>query len=400
MARIRTKTIRPGIRQIGNEWIAEKRVGSWRKGNVQRITKPFPLETPIDDMVAWQLRTTADLLDARAVAPASGTLAAELSAWVDGLPDGPGKYKRDSRGIVKHWIESPVGAKARGSVTYDDIQNQINRWTEKGAAVSTLNKRLSRLRRFFDAPGPGAPNPADDITFSREPDRDARDIPQRIVRLILDSLDDRGRPANGVRPTVGHSKIRLRLLAYAGIAPATAKRIRKNDLDLDRARVFLRPRRKGKGSDRDGAWIPLVPPAVAALRDFAAEKLFAAPYSASSIGDTFKVGIAGATRTAARVAADTGDQTWLADLDRLPVRCSPYDLRHAFAHEMYRQTGDITVVKYLLQHSSIETTHRYIKGAVPGHVAAAISTAADTFTNAPTVPPAQKPLRLVRNKTA
>jgi len=184
-------------------------------------------------------------------------------------------------------------------------------------------------------------------------------------------------------------------MAWTGIAPATLRRVRPRDLDLAHGRVYLRPRRKGKGTH--GAWVTLLPRAVEAFRDFAAASLFGRTWSASSLGKTWRVGIA----RARAAAAQTGDHTWIEDIAKLPPNCHPYDLRHAFASEIYRETGDIGAVSELLQHASFETTKRYTRGAVSARVAAAIAKAGAAHATMPTIPPPVAPkaptrLRLVR----
>jgi len=116
------------------------------------------------------------------------------------------------------------------------------------------------------------------------------------------------------------------------------------------------------------------------------------------MGKTWRVGIARATKAAERHAAETGDRSWLEELDNLPPRCHPYDLRHSFGSEMYRQTGDIRAVAELLQHATLDMTKRYTKGAVSERVSDAITKAAATYATVSTLPPPKvaRRLRLVR----
>ena len=143
-----------------------------------------------------------------------------------------------------------------------------------------------------------------------------------------------------------------------------------------------------------------MPEAVEAIQAFMAAGLVGKSWSRSSMRKTWHVGIARAKKVAALYATQTGDQTWVTDLANLPPRCKPYDLRHSFASEMYRLTGDIRAVAELLQHADMETTKRYTKGAVSERVTAAIAKAASTFAATPTIPaPAVKraALRLIRS---
>jgi len=400
----RRTVIAAGIWREGDHLYAEARIGNARDGRQQRRRARFEIGTDLRTMHAWQHGAKAELMAAAPVRPERGTLAADVPIYLATLPEG--SYKADSVGILAHWIASPHGARSRHALTRLDVIAQISAWLDAGAAVATCNRRLSRLRKLYHAlDGPTTPNPTTAITFLREPEREARDLPMRVVQLILESLPDRGRgERGGARPTISETKLRLRVMAWTGIAPATLRRVRPRDLDFPGSRIYLRPRRKGKGAD--GAWVTLLPPAVDALREFVAAGLCGKPWSRSSLRKTWHVGIARATKAAAQIAADTGDDTWTRDLAHLPPHCKPYDLRHSFASEMYRVTGDIRAVSELLQHADLETTKRYTKGAVSERVQAAIRSATAAFTNIPRIPGAPapappkkpgRPLRLVGN---
>jgi len=386
--RHRRITIAPGIVRDGDRLIATKRAGSARDGDQVRATKTYPLGTPIPTMQAWRLERESKFLIERPRVD-RGTLAADVDTFLATLP--LGRYRDDSAQILRHWATSPLGLMSRAAVTRIDVISQIATWGDDGAAVNTCNRRLSRLRKLYDTlDGLDAPNPTDKIKFQGEPEREPRDIPTRIVRLILAAM-----PAIGKRDAKRASATRLRLgvMAWTGIPPATIARIRPRDLDLARARVYLRPRRKGKGAD--GAWVALLPDAVAAFRAFVAAGLVGLRWSNSSAGKTWRVAIKRATATAAALAEQTGDESWRTEIASLPFRCKPYDLRHSFGSEIYRVTGDIRAVAELLQHADMETTKRYTKGAVSERVTAAIAAAADVYAAVPT-PPAPTPARALR----
>jgi integrase len=397
--------IAPGIWRDGNQIVARVRVGSSRDGSQITRTKVFPLGTDVTTIVAWQLGERRDLLLTRPAAAIRGTLAADVPIYLATLPEG--RYKVDSEDLLAHWIAADVGRLPRESITRLDVIAQISKWSDAGAAVGTCNRRLSRLRKLYHAlDGPTVPNPTDAIKFQREPTGEARDIPIRIVKLILDSLPDQGRAdRGGTRPDVSKTKLRLTVMAWTGIPAASLARVRPRDLDFKGARIYLRPRRKGKGAD--GVWIALLPPAVDALRAFVDAGLCGQPWSNSSMRKTWHVGIARATKKADELAEKTGDRSWRDELAALPPRCKPYDLRHSFASEIYRVTGDIRAVSECLQHADLETTKRYTKGAVSERVTAAIAKAADVYASVQRLPSASasrpKPatsLRLVRRSTA
>jgi integrase len=403
--------IAPGIFRQGDRIVAIAKIGNSRDGNQPRDRKTFPLGYSVEKIKAWRHGAIEDLLLASPAPAESGTLAADVDRFVAKLPN-VGRYRSDSVSILKAWQVSPLGTTPTPLIERADVVDQLDRWAESGVAVGTRNRRLSRLRVMFRRLYNDAPNPTDKIRFQREPESEPRDIPIHIVRLIVDSLADVGRAAKGeTRPEVSETKIRLRVMAWTGIPGATLRRVTSRHLDLDNARVYVTFRRKGQGSH--AAWIALLPDGVAALRDFQAAGLIGKSWNRSSMRKTFHRGIARAKVVAQRHADETGDKTWLTDLANLPPHCKPYDLRHSFAAEMYRQTSDIRAVAALLQHADLETTKRYTAGAVSDRVAAAIAKASSAFTNAPTLPttpaaaaapastPAAKPaLRLVRKRIA
>lgn len=387
--------IGPGIVRDGDALVAEVRIGSSRDGTQTRKRERFPLGTNLATIRAWQHGARYDLATAAPIAPGRGTLTADIQEFIASLP--AGRYRADTKDLLGHWARSPLGDWDRRTITRLDILAVRASWTTAGAAENSCNRRLGRLRKLFQAfDGVDAGNPTDGILKLREPRPEQRDIPARIVQLILDSIPDLGRAARGeTRPMCSWSKIRLRVMAWTGIGPATLQRVRPRDLELSHGRVYLRPRRKGNGAP--GVWVSLLPIAVEAFRDFADAGLFERPWSNSSVGDSWRTGIARATATAARIAAETGDHSWAAELHALPPRCHPYDVRHAFASEMMRETGDIVAVSELLQHASLETTKRYTLGAVSARVAGAIKKAGAAYAAIPRIPAAgASRLRIVR----
>lgn len=403
----RPQQIAPGIFRDGDRLVARVRVGGSRNGQQQIKRETFSLETPIKKIIAWQHGAKQELLDAAPAPVVRGSLAADVDAWILKLPIG--KYRDDTRQVLKHWQVSDVGAKPRHEITRDDILTQRNRWTDAGVAPATINRRVSRLRAMFNYldGGPAVPHPTDKITKLAEPEAEAREIQPLIVKAILDSIVDHGRPErDGTRPDFSVTKIRLRVMAWIGHGQATIRRIRPRDLDLNRARLYLRPRRKGKGTEY-GTWVGLLPEAIDALRDFKNARilvdgkerigLFGLAWSNSSTGKSWRVAIKRATESARRVADETGDRSWLDGFDALPARCKPYDLRHSLASEVLRRTGDLTAVKEILQHAELDTTLRYARNAVSDRVAKAIEIAGTTFAAVPKLPapaPAKQTRRL------
>ena len=383
------RSLAPGIRRDGDRLIAEVRHGSARTGAQRRTSQVFPLGTDLDRIRAWQLTTKRDFLLEAPPAPGRGTLYSDVETLLeDHIPDG--RYREDLRALLAHWASSPLGSRPRMAITRADVIAQRKRWLDAGHAINSCNKRLSALRVLYhtlDAAIDGTipPSPADGVTYLKEPKPEPRAIPVEIVRLILDSLPDLGRAERGQdRPTVSHTKLRLRVFAWTGAAPATIERLTPRHVDLARGRIYLTPRRKGAGTA--GSWQPLLPEAVEALRDWLDAGLLGTKGSASSMGKTWRVGIKLATEKARRQAEETGDRSWLEALEDLPPTSRPYDLRHSFGDELYRRTGDIRAVGEALQHASLDTTKRYTASAVTDRLASAIAKMSAAIAAAPTFP--------------
>jgi site-specific recombinase XerC len=392
--------IGPGRWRQGNWIIAVKRIGA-ANGKQKRARERFALGTDPATIDAWQHSAASALILSRPAAELRGTLAADIAAYLETLPDDA--YRKESTMLLGHWSRAALGQIPTDAVTRTDIVTQLSRWTDDQIGLETRNKRLYRLRVFFLAhAGIDAPNPTDKIKGKKPPEAEPRDFPVHIVKLILDSLSDLGRADKGnTRPTVSHSKLRLSVMAWTGAAPATIQRVRKNHLHLESGRIYLTMRRKGQWVL--GRSLSLLPPAVDAWRAFVAAGLLGKTWSRSSLWKTFQTGIARAERAAAAHAAETGDRSWIEDLKKLPPNVHPYDLRHCFGAQIYHETGDLGAVAELMQHADIEQTRRYAKGAVSARVQAAIVSASGTYTTIPTLPPAasaaeraRAALRLVR----
>ena len=373
--------VAPGIYRERNWYWATKRIGSKATTEIGE-RKKFDLHTPIDHMLAWQARTTADLLDELPRGPREGSLASDVPTFLATVPEG--NKRNDFAMLLKHWCESPLGTKHRQLLKRDEIITQRSVWLSRGVSVISVNHRMRALRALYDAlDGPTTPHPTYKIGNLTPPKYAPRGIPMHYVAAILAEIPDRGRGERfGTRGTVSHTKIRLTLMAYTGIPPVQLERLQARDVDFSQCvdrrggRVYLQPRRKAKGAA--GAWVKLFPEAVDAFQQFAAANLWGQSFSRSSMGKSWKGAIRRITK---RLAADykrTKDRTKLDAWERaIPPKCRPYDLRHSFGTLAYLVTGDLRAVAELLQHAELETTKQYTGGAVSERVSRAIDQMVD-----------------------
>ena len=340
------------------------------------------LEDVVREATAWRLKRKAEMIEHGPRAASSNTFAGDVPGYLRTIPVGDPRNspRKQAQSLLAHWIAATLPLSPRGiargtfgnasrtTITRQDIRVQLTIWQSAGVSPGSLNHRLRVLRGFFRhfATNEDAPLPTDHIKKYPEPEPEVRDIPQAFVEQILAAVSDRGRTVKG-QPlaAVSHTKIRLRVMAWTGLPHMGVERLRERDVDFRGHRLYVQPRRKGKGAP--GVWLNLLPPAVDALRDYARERLWGQAFCRSSMRIAWRRALARVERQAT-ADADTATLEWLR---ALPPQCHPYDLRHAYASEAYRVSKDPLAVQELLQHSNLRTTARYAKGAVPERAAAA-----------------------------
>lgn len=384
--------IEEGIYRDRENLLGVVQIGS-RLTDKQVRRKRFRLGTDLQKIRAWRHHERGDLLETVPRGPSSGSLAAAVPVFLNRLA--LGRRREDFRMLLAHWSASPLGDIPREEISRDDIIQQLARWEEAQVAVSTRNHRLRALRTLYHAlDGVETPNPTDKIKKTKEPPAEIRSIPMPLVILILSNIPDRGRPTNGTRPTYSELKIRLQVMAWTGMPSAQLLRLQPRHVDFSSARIYLQPRRKGKGAR--GAWVSLMPPAVDALRAFAIAQLWGRPWSRSSMRKSWRGAIRRTTAQLTKEAEETGDRAFLEQfMMAVPPHCRPYDLRHSFATEAYRLTGELRAVAELLQHATLETTKRYTEGAVSERVVSAIDKMTAAWKAIP--PPAPTPPRVKKH---
>jgi integrase len=345
---------RTGIYRHGAGWRA---VVSQGRGH-PRLTRHFPLETPLRDMQEWRKDAKAESRVARKARASAGTFEADAKRYLKAIAALPTFTERARH--IELWIDA-FGVRRRDSIRPAEIRAIRDRWlTEprqsadhaqplgQPLAAGTVNKRLralSNLWRVLD--GKQAYNPVRDVDEAREPQPIPRALDYQTIEAIIGQMRET-QGGQWKRPTpfgwapkaglVSLAKIRVRILAYTGLSPSTLMRLKPADVDLARRLVCLPARRKGRGVA--GTVVPLLPPAAEAFQQLAARKAFG-PFNLRSVRYAF-------TRAAARAKVSG-------------VRLQ--DLRHSLATIAYELTGSLDVVMALLQHASPATTKRYVLAA-------------------------------------
>ena len=340
------------------------------------------------DLVRCRIQMLANLRDqARRDGSVAGTVKAAIADWRAAFPlnrDASGaEIKDDARGglhnLVKTWDDSAIKGIPVDALKRSDVRDQLLAWQQAGYAGSTLNHRKRALAHVLrwklghddDATVVIA---TDGIERFKGKPTEARGIPMPILTRILATMPDRGRGIKGVtRATYSETKIRLRVMAWTGLAQMSLERLDRRRVKFKDATLFLPPREKGEGAE--GLWMPLLPPALEALREFDDAELWGRSFSRSSMLQSWRRAVKNCRKAlaAAAAAGDADAELMLEQFDATVAPNSyPYDTRHSFLSDYYEQTGDIRATQAVAQHADAKTTERYTKRAVPVRVAAGV----------------------------
>lgn len=249
-----------------------------------------------------------------------------------------------------HWWVSVFGARDRQTIHPQHVQKALDRlqttpWVRgKGRAqrtgnytASSLNKRRTALMHLWTVlDGRQAANPAKGVQAYRESEPVPRAPALNVVLRILDAF-----------PTT-KTRARLKLLAWTGWPQAIIKQLRPGDFDLKGARAFVASRRKGAGAP--ARWLPLLPEAVAACKEFHRSNAYG-DFSNSSLRSKL---VAQCVR-----------------LGLSPIR--PYDLRHQFLTLVATLTRDERAVLDLGLLRTPQMARRYTQAATQPRTQAAVA---------------------------
>lgn len=245
----------------------------------------------------------------------------------------------------------------RNSITPLEIRTHLEGWRVTKAA-STCNKRRTALMSFYtELNGRSGYNPVRDVEKYPEEEEIRSQHPYTILRVL-----------SFMRPS--QTRARLMVILTTGWPHAQLKRLKPEHLKLDQARAFVTPRQKGKrGKVRRGKWLPLLPAAVNALREFVKWDCFTKPHP-----------VTGKPRPFSHSAMHSAFARALEKLNAHRARLGspaldihPYDLRHVFGTWLAHQLTDERAIQELMIHSRIEQTRRYTEAATQGRVERAVA---------------------------
>lgn len=230
--------------------------------------------------------------------------------------------------LVERWVEHVDGDVAGAGV--DDVEQWL---VELDRGRSGTRDACAALRRFYRwavRAGVAGHDPTATVELPRMFPRVPRPMTPGDVQLAVLTSD-------------GPTRAMLVLMAGCGLRCVEVSRLRWCDVDLAAGRVIVH----GKGGRERVLHLSQNVRRVLASIDSPGEYVFESPAT-------------GGAYTAARVS-----QLVNGHLRAVGIRATAHQLRHYFATEALRVSGDLAVVRDLLGHSSVITTEGYAQ-LVPG----------------------------------
>ena len=139
-----------GLYRTPYGWRAQVSVGG------RYFTKRFPADTPPAEMEAWRLRTRAEQLERQVDAPAPGTLAADIEAYLATRSQMPTLQTR--RRMLEAWAAALGPDRDRRTVTAAEVSAALATFRrEDGQPYGpvSLNHFRTALGHFYQVDGPG-----------------------------------------------------------------------------------------------------------------------------------------------------------------------------------------------------------------------------------------------------
>jgi integrase len=343
-------------------------------GTVQ-LEERFPLETPLRVMQRWR-QMTAEKLRTQRPRIVGGTLAADVETYLKTLVDRP--RLQALRRVHLAWWVSRFPNRYRHTLTAPELRaalaefavTKIQRWPNRPPALptpATVRHYRTALYSLWTAlDGKDAPNSLRDVKPPRSDDPEPRALPYEIIDGILAAMPERGQGLRDQpRADVSKTKARLKVQAYVGLPSKQVMLLREEHVNWQEPSLLVQGRKKGKGTHTTR--LPLVPQAVAALREFF-DANAEGPFSTSSARQSFRRACKAYIKQIAVQDAEHAKR-----LAVLLKDARPYDLRHSYLTMTYLASEDIHATQKMGQHSDPRMTNRYTLAAVDPRLKAAVA---------------------------
>jgi integrase len=286
----------------------------------------------------------------------SGTFAADAQLYLEAVKALPSYAQRCAD--IALWV-AVFGYRRRDSIQTHEIRAVRDRWLTVGPkkvqrrpapglpavwteiaaplAAQTVALRMRALENLWTVlDGKKADNPVREVPEPEEGSAPPRGVSYRIVERIFKRM-----------PPTHPMTIRLRIMAYAGLAQAELRRVTHEHVNLRRREVWVPGRKKGRGAK--GGKVPLSPTAAQAFRDLLALDALG-PFNTSTMWHFFQ-----------RYARAAG------------YHLRPYDLRHSFFTGVQAVSGDERALSDISRHRSVVTLRKYTEAAASPRAIAAVA---------------------------
>lgn len=313
------------------------------KGGFQ-ASKRFPPDTAISVMKRWR-ETRRLRLDAPE--PAGPGFDEDAGAYLETVATMPSYQDREKH--IHDWI-AVFGHRPRRSIASWEIDAQLQAWLAQGYAASSVRHRRTALMHLWSKlDGRSAPNPVKDTARPVSDDGAPRWVPPDLAEAFFTQIRR------------GATRARLMLIRWSGIPHTQLEQIRPEHIDWTLGGVWVSRRRKGKGAK--ARMVPLLPPAIDALREMKRYDAFGA-FSRRSMRVTLE-----RARRALVKQLEAGtlklspESAALLRKDTKGERVRPYDFRHTFGTMLRFLTPDAKARQQFMLHSDPRQTARYEEAA-------------------------------------
>lgn len=325
-----------GIEQTATGWRAYIWIvdPSHPKGGYQ-TSRRFPANATVSEMKQWRNRRKyGEPDDEDAATFTEDALSYLQREKVKQMPS-----RKDRERQIRRWIAA-FGTRTRASIGPSDIDRVLDQLRGRYAASSVNGHRTALMDLWTTLDGRHAANPVKASRKYAEPEPEPRAPALSAVLKIIKAMPTNSDYARKCRA-------RIQVIAWTGWPHAVIRKVTEDALDLKHARAYVAGRRKGTGAA--ARWLPLLPEAVKALKEFHKEDAYG-PFSNGSLHRKFKK---------ARAAVHLSH-----------VR--PYDFRHFFGTLIATITRDERAVQDLMLLSTAKMVQRYTRAATDPRTQAAV----------------------------
>ena len=252
-------------------------------------------------------------------------------------------YRRDLTAWAD-WLDRH-GGKALLAADRSDVESFLADQFRAGARATSINRRLSSLRRFYrlqTTQGTLATDPTLRVKSPKLPRRLPKPLTEPQVEALLAAPD--------IETTLGlRDRAMLETLYATGLRVSELVGLKRSQIGFDTGVVRV----LGKGSKE--RLVPLGEEAIAWLKRYLAT---ARPLLAKD-AKTDAVFVTARRAPLTRQAFWQSIKRYAIKADIPTTKLSPHTLRHAFATHLLNHGADLRVVQLLLGHADITTTTIY-----------------------------------------